>query len=68
MAWAELTNQVVGAASMRVCTSSGMLSRGVTPPESSSSGMISRMISRPSWGIERATVPRKMPSEAAANR
>ena len=68
MAWASATKWVVGAASMICCTSSGMLSRGVVPPERICSGNSTRMISRPNCGIERATVPKKMPIEVVANR
>lgn len=68
IAWARLTKCVVGAASMMFCTSSGMLSRGVVPPERMFSGSSTRMVNSPSCGIERATVPRNMPMEVVANR
>ena len=68
MAWASITKCVLGAASIRVRIASGMLSRGVMPPESISSGTSTRMTSNPNCGIERATVARKMPIEVAAKR
>ncbi len=68
IACASSTKCVVGATSMMFCTSSGMLSRGVTPPERICSGISVRITSRPSCGMERATVPKKMPMEVAANR
>ena len=67
-ACAKLMKCGVGAASMICCTSSGIDSRGVTPPESSCSGRMTRMMSSPNCGIERASVPRKMPIEAVENR
>ena len=45
-----------------------MLSSGVVPPESSSIGIITGMLSRPNCGIERARVARKIPSAVLANR
>ena len=50
------------------CTACGMLSRGVEPPESICSGSSTRIISNPSCGIERASVPIKIPIEVVANR
>ena len=45
-----------------------MLSSGVLPPDSRFIGTATSMNSRPSCGIERATVPRKMPIAVAKNR
>jgi hypothetical protein len=45
-----------------------MLSRGVTPPESISSGIITSTISRPNCGMLRARVAMKMPMDVVANR
>src|SRR5690606_12220854 len=66
IAWASSTKCVVGAASIRFWTISGMLSRGVMPPERICSGISVRMTSKPSCGIERASVPKKMPIEVVA--
>mmetsp|Transcript_91075 Transcript_91075/g.253590 ORF Transcript_91075/g.253590 Transcript_91075/m.253590 type:complete len:200 (+) Transcript_91075:580-1179(+) len=68
MAWAAATKCVVGAASMTQRTRAGMLSRGVTPPDSICSGSSTSTSSMPNCGIERASVARKMPSEVVANR
>ncbi len=68
MPWASITKWVVGAASMICCTHSGMLSRGVMPPESISKGSSTMIISRANCGIVRAKVARNMPSDVAANR
>ena len=46
----------------------GMLSSGVLLPDSMFIGMATSMKSNPSCGIERATVPRKMPIAVAKNR
>src|SRR3546814_12725539 len=54
--------------SMMYCTASGMLSRGVEPPESICKGSSTSMSSRANCGMERATVPRKMTIEVVANR
>ena len=45
-----------------------MLSSGVLLPDSSIIGTATSMKSRPSCGIDRATVPRKMPIAVAKNR
>ena len=47
---------VVGASDITYCTHSGMLSRGVTPPDSISSGIMVSTISRPNCGMLRARV------------
>jgi hypothetical protein len=43
---------------MMFCTSSGMLSRGVMPPDSICSGSSVSTISRPNCGMLRASVAR----------
>ena len=48
-------------------TPKGMLSRGVTLPDSTWSGNRTSISSRPNCGMERARVPRKMPSAVVAN-
>ena len=55
IAWPSMTKCVVGAASIIVYTNSGMLSRGVEPPESICIGTITRMNNSPNCGIERAS-------------
>lgn len=68
MAWPSSTKWVVGAASIRSCTSAGMLSRGVVPPESSCSGISVSTSSRPNCGMLRASVVMKIPMDVVANR
>ena len=50
------------------CTISGMLSRGVVPPESICSGMMVSIINMPNCGMLRASVAMNMPMEVVANR
>ena len=66
--WASATKWVVGATNMMFWTSTGMLSRGVMPPESMVSGNRVMSINNPNCGIERASVPRKIPIDVVANR
>ena len=68
MAWLNSTKWVVGAISMMFCTISGMLSRGVVPPESICSGRMVSIINIPNCGMLRASVARKMPIDVVANR
>ncbi len=68
IAWLAETKCVVGASSMSCCTSSGMLSRGVVPPESICSGSSTRISSSANCGIERATVAMNTPIEVVAKR
>ena len=68
IAWPISTKWVVGAASMMFCTSAGMLSRGVMPPDSIISGMMVSIINMPNCGMLRATVAMKIPIEVVANR
>jgi hypothetical protein len=67
MAWANETKCVEGDACMTVRRKGGMLSSGVLLPESMFIGIATSMYSNPSWGIERATVPRKIPIAVAKN-
>ena len=55
MAWLNSTKWVVGAISMMFCTISGMLSRGVVPPESICSGRMVSIINMPNCGMLRAS-------------
>ena len=68
IAWLAATKCVVGAASIIVCTNSGILSRGVKPPESSCRGSRISTASNPNCGIDRAKVAMKIPNEVVANR
>ena len=68
IAWDRLTKWVEGDTCITHCSQVGMLSSGVVPPESSSIGIITGMLSRPNCGIERARVARKIPSAVLANR
>ena len=68
MAWLLATKWVVGAASIRFCTSSGMLSRGVELPERNCSGSRISTASMPNCGIERASVAMKMAIDVVAKR
>ena len=53
---------------MNVASQGGMLSSGVLLPESKFIGRNTSMNSNPSCGIDRATVPRKIPIDVAKNR
>ena len=53
---------------MIVASHRGMLSRGVLLPDKTTIGSAMNMKSNPSCGIERATVPRKMPMAVAKNK
>jgi len=68
MAAANATKCVDGEIAITVRRNGGMLSSGVLPPDSSIIGIATRMKSRPSCGIERAIVPRKIPIAVAKNR
>ena len=63
----RLTKCVEGETCIAHCSQVGMLSSGVLPPDSSSIGMITGMLSKPNCGIERASVARKIPSAVLAN-
>ena len=68
MACANDTKWVDGDACMIVDSQMGMLSSGVLLPDSRFIGRTISIMSSPSWGMERAMVPRKMPIAVAKNK
>ena len=50
------------------CSSTGMLSSGVLPPESRFMMMKTGKASKPNWGIDRTSVASMIPSAVTENR